>query len=118
MLPSGHSRTGRSGTVTPAMFPAEYFDLYPAARSRMALVRGPSGHPGRLPGADCPPGASRPTGLRRSFLRDPGGWVMAVHGRTGDDRQCLPHGECRSTLAQRTPSPHRVVLPCYSTDVL
>jgi hypothetical protein len=35
MLPSGHSRTRRSGTVTPAMFPAEYFDLYPAARPRM-----------------------------------------------------------------------------------
>jgi hypothetical protein len=59
MLPSGHPRTRvRSGTVTPAMFPAEYFGLYPAGRPRMALIGGPSGHPGRLPDADCPPGAS------------------------------------------------------------
>ena len=37
MLPSGHCLArARSGIPAPALFPAEYFDLYPAGRLRVA----------------------------------------------------------------------------------
>jgi hypothetical protein len=96
MLPSGHSRSRRSGTVTPAMFPGEFFDLHPAARPRTIQSYRGAGLPQRLPDVDCPPVASRPTGLRRSFLRDPahGSWPSAA-GR-------YPEGALR-TIADACP---------------
>jgi hypothetical protein len=98
--PSGHSRSRvRLGAVAPAPFPVEFFDLYPAVRSRMALVRGPSGHPGRLPDADCR--------LRRRHCPQACGAPFRRRGpRTMGHRP-----------GSNVPSPRKAESPRYSTDV-
>jgi hypothetical protein len=67
-LRSGRSASRvRLGAVAPAVFPAEHFDLYPAARRRVIRPQGGAGLPQRLPDANCLLGRRRCPGLRRSF---------------------------------------------------